>query len=233
MPGSYEQDLISMQLDRGVGIFACDSYTVLSSTSFTLTSHGPVPGHVNLESIGSLWCPYGGPYHLALNSEVFVRAWQRIFQDGAFRDAAWTVKADPDAVFLVSRLRGHLAGVKAPEGAAEWRGSYLNNCDEGLHGPLEVLSRRAMETLAAGLPRCQETLRGQFNTWGEDVFLRDCLHLLQVDRVDDFRLLSDRACFHEDPTADGCSSGKVAFHPFKTAWAYQMCLSKLEGVEKL
>ena len=102
---------------------------------------------------------------------------------------------------------------------------YLNNCRFGLHGPLEVFSRAAVTRLTDGLSQCDD-LRQQ--EWGEDKFLDRCLMLLGVVRVNDFNLLSEKACGGDEPD---CASGAVAFHPFKDPLSYFQCWTKAAGRE--
>jgi len=224
MAGGYEEKLLRMQLGKGVSIFACESYTVMSSTVVDLGTDSGGLLHVKSDDIGSLKCNFGGPWNLALNSEIFVRAWRHVFKKGIYRDHSWSVKVDPDAVFFPGRL------LKRVERHDAISSSYLNDCDQGLHGPLEVISRGGMETFREGISNCTKSLKHEFWTWGEDVFLRHCLGLLHVQKVDDFRLLSEPACFNEHPDQDGCSSGKVAFHPFKSIQTYETCLDKAGGL---
>lgn len=223
MPQGYEVSLVRTLLNRGSGIFQCDEYSVFSEGDVEL-SPGP-PVRIGTEDIGSVKCNYGGPWYLALNSEVFIKAWQRVFDDGKYLRAGWTLKVDPDAVFLPKRMRVHMAG-SDPDASV-----YFNNCDQGLHGPIEVLSRGGMRAFAKGMGLCESNLKHEFGEYGEDVFLRHCLGLLEVNRVDDFRLLSEDRCMWENPIKDGCVSGKVAFHPFKTAESYFKCMREAEGEE--
>jgi len=215
MPHGYEVSLMTKLLQQSAGIFACDRHSVFSSKVFELGS-----GHkrVKTVNIGSVQCSYGGPYYLALNTEIFYRVWKKVFEDGIWRLSAWSVKVDPDAVFLAPRLREH---VKHSEPDAD---VYLNNCDQGLHGPVEVIARGGMRRFDKGLARCRKELEEEWTWTGEDVFLRHCLGLLKVNRVDDFGLLSETHCFYENPPEDGCVSGKVSFHPFKDPESYFRCL---------
>jgi len=224
MATGYEGPLMKAQLKKGVGIFACEKYSVLSSEEMEL-SPGP-PAKVVTEDIGDLHCNFGGPYNLALNSEIFARAWKRVFRDGHYKLAAWTVKADPDAVFLPSRLR-HLL-----RGADETASVYLNNCDQGLHGPIEVIALGGMRVFDRNISDCIDSLKHEWTWAGEDVFLRHCLGFVGVNRVDEFKLLSEDHCFNENPAQNGCYSGKVAFHPFKNNKGYFKCLSQAEEQEK-
>jgi len=211
-PDSYEVDLLMSLWKSKVGIFACDNFTVFSSGVFEL-----VPSVIT-ESIGSMKCDYGGPFNLALNSDIFVRVWKRVISDGLWKASGWSVKVDPDAVFLAGRLRENVR-YSDPEATI-----YLNNCDQGLHGPIEVIARGGMRAYAAGFSDCETSLSKEFSWAGEDVFLRHCLGMLNINRVDDFRLLSEDHCMWENPLQNGCVSGKVAFHPFKSPDAYFKCL---------
>jgi len=100
-----------------------------------------------------------------------------------------------------------------PEEAA----MYLNNCKWGLHGPLEVLSRRAVAAYVSGLPQCTQMRQ---NPWGEDKFMDSCMAQLGVVRTNQYRLLSETAC-GEHPAP--CGSADVAFHPFKSIQSYFSC----------
>mmetsp|Transcript_53648 Transcript_53648/g.166236 ORF Transcript_53648/g.166236 Transcript_53648/m.166236 type:complete len:234 (-) Transcript_53648:173-874(-) len=222
------------QLGGGLGIFACDGHAVFNSTERLdfLRRQGlpvrtvPVPG--------TLAAPLGGLYHTALNTDVFVRVWKAAVRQGDFRRYDWTVKADPDSVFLPERLRQLVRTVsqRLPElerpGTAvchacggNWSSAavYLNNCRFGLHGPLEVLSRGAVDAFASGLPRCEHL---RVKPWGEDWFMDHCLQHLGARRVDEFRLLSEAHCGqHPFP----CKAASVAFHPFKDVQRYLQCSS--------
>jgi hypothetical protein len=163
-----------------------------------------------------LWCQVGGKFNTVLNSPIFVRIWKKVMSDGQYKEFDWTVKVDPDAVFLAPRLRQRLSRAHSSDNV------YFNNCKDGLHGPVEVISRGGMEVYRKGIAHCVSKLSWEFSTYGEDVFLRHCLGMLQVNRVDDFALLSE--------TFGGqlpqCTSGAVSFHPLKTTETYFTCLAQ-------
>lgn len=94
---------------------------------------------------------------------------------------------------------------------------YLNNCQYGLHGPIEVFSRRAIATYIAGLPVCSDMLP---NPWGEDIFIDQCMMKLGLTRIDVFDLLSEVAC-GEQPAP--CGQTDVSFHPFKNVEKWFAC----------
>mmetsp|Transcript_78534 Transcript_78534/g.163164 ORF Transcript_78534/g.163164 Transcript_78534/m.163164 type:complete len:635 (-) Transcript_78534:203-2107(-) len=120
---------------------------------------------------------------------------------------------------LAARPPPHDCGCECDDFACDLPGSavYLNNCKWGLHGPIEVLSRRAVATYAAGLPKCVDLLQ---NPWGEDKFLDQCMQQLGVTRSNEYSLLSETAC-GEQPAP--CGTSNVAFHPFKSIQSYFMC----------
>jgi hypothetical protein len=212
-------------LKGGQGIFKCDSYTVFSSDDVEL-SPGP-PSRIGTENIGSVHCEYGGEFNLALNSDIFVRVWKKVFRDRVYDEHGWTVKVDPDAVFFPDRLLWQVRNSNSSDSI------YLNNCDQGLHGPIEVISRGGMRTFEAGIDKCVDDLQHEFTWAGEDVFLRHCLGMLEVNRVDNWAILDEAVCFYGDPVGKGCYSGKVAFHPFKELDSYMNCVQQaLESNEE-
>jgi len=221
LPFGYELSLVRTQLQQGVGIFACNEYSVISNTSIVL-SPGP-PVKIVAEAMqGSLQCGFGGEFNTALNSEIFFRVWLKVIALARFRLHDWTVKMDPDAVFLPGRLRSRFAS-SDPKSVV-----YINNCDEGLHGPIEVISNGGMRTYAAGIQKCRQRLEAEWMSYGEDVWLRHCLGLLGVNRVDAFDLLREKACRpFKDPVP--CVAEAVAFHPLKTPQAYFACLAQAES----
>merc|ERR1719454_741985 len=138
LPDGYEFELLQEQLRRKVGLFSCDAYSVLSSRELELS---PGPPRVVTEIVpGSLKC------------EIFVRVWKKVASIGTWRQHDWTLKLDPDCVFLPWRLQSRLKGGSADDKV------YINNFKEGLHGPIEVLSRKAMEVYDGGMERCVSEL---------------------------------------------------------------------------
>lgn len=200
-------------------IFQCDTYQVFSD------GENEVGPGVVAEDIGSTKVSFGGPYNNALNSPIFERVWRHVFNDARFGKFDWTVKVDPDCVFLPGRLKMHLLeDVANPNDVV-----YLNDCDQGLHGPIEVISRGGMAVFKDGIDRCTDALRKEWDWAGEDVFLRHCLGMLGVNRVDDFQILSEGACMWQDPVHKGCGTGHVSFHPFKDESTWFKCLAQAQG----
>ena len=104
-----------------------------------------------LEVVGSLVAHHPGT---ALNTEIFFKVWDRVFQDKRYLFHEYVVKVDPDTVFLVDRLRVALAFHHDEEG-----GVYFNNCKFGLHGPIEVFSQKAVDVWQVWAPKMRAPLR--------------------------------------------------------------------------
>mmetsp|Transcript_34557 Transcript_34557/g.72373 ORF Transcript_34557/g.72373 Transcript_34557/m.72373 type:complete len:452 (-) Transcript_34557:55-1410(-) len=204
--GGYEMGLVKAQRERGISVFSCDDFALVSDEKTRLDSKlesYPIGPMVAKMSTWGSWS----------NTAIFVRAWQMIISKGTWRHHDWTVKVDPDCVFFAYRLRAHLE--KLPQNES----LYLKNWrrEFGFLGPVEVFSRAAIETFHRGNVSCQETI-GVDNT-GEDGFMQSCMEFLQVGHADDFNLLDHSG------TMWSCGNAEVvAFHPFKTTDGYLQCL---------
>jgi hypothetical protein len=221
VPRTYEVSLLRMQLTKGVGLYDCDGYAVYSNETVELNPDSPVPVTSRVVE-GSLQCPVGGKFNTVLNSGIFARTWKQVMSDSQYLKFDWTVKVDADAVFLPQRLRERLRLRKAHSADRV----YFNNCKDGLHGPVEIISRAGMKVYSKSVGRCISKLTWEFDEYGEDVFLRHCLGLLQVNRVDDFALLAETF----GGAIPQCTSGAVTFHPLKTVDEYSNCLAQTAQV---
>jgi len=106
LPFGYEPGLCKAVLDKGVGIFQCDSYAVYSNEDMDLGTHPGTGASVATVNIGgSLKVEYGGKWHTALNTPVFLRVWEEVIKHGEYKQHDWLVKADLDSVFFPSRLK--------------------------------------------------------------------------------------------------------------------------------
>jgi len=212
-PGSYEIGLLQMQHHLKVGIFACDEFAVYSNVLMELAP-GIRTGVINSD----LKCKLGGDAGTALNTGIFIEFWKRVISDGRFRFNEWTVKVDVDAVFFPERLRGVLREHHDGD-----NGVYLNNCKYGLHGPIEVFSRKAVETYAMNYRKCQKKLWFAATHWGEDMYMDQCLQkVLNVQRDNQWSLICEDHC--DCPEYKACNTGAVVFHPFKTEAEYRQCM---------
>lgn len=215
VPWGREHELVTWQHKAHKGIFNCDQHAVYSNTT-NLNLNGVQVQVVQTD----LHCPIGGQWNTRLNTPIFIKLWQQVVRDGQYSLTSWTVKADPDAVFLPQRLRDV---VESPSHrtAQEGNGVFADNCEyrHSLHGPLELLSRRALEVYSLGhQEHCEQPPQ-------EDVYMRACLLKLGVKVLNDYNILAEEYCFWDWRS---CKSGRVAFHPFKTLHGQWDCFANAE-----
>lgn len=212
-PNSYETALLQMQKNLRVSMFACDEYNVYSNAAIEI-----LPGLTTAIIESDLKCGMGGDAGTALNTGIFIAFWKKVIEDGRFRFNQWVVKVDPDAVFFPDRLRGLVQSI--PDGE---RGVYLNNCKYGLHGPIEVFSRTALEYYGKEYHRCEQKLWFAYDHWGEDMYIDQCMDkVLKIRRDDIFSLICEDHC--DCPEYKACNNAAVVFHPFKTEDDYRQCM---------
>lgn len=215
---NYEPTLVAMQILHKRSIFSCEASDVYSDKVMKIGDR------VTTKVKGTdLKCEKGGPFNTLLNTPMFIKVWEQVLRDGNFRKHEWIVKVDCDAVFLPNRLLRLVQG-PALEGAQEGRGVFINNCGFGLHGPLEVVSRKALETYGEGYKDCPTPPQ-------EDVYLQACMNHLGVKQVNQFNLLSEDHC--RTPNWQDCQSEHVSFHPFKDVEAYEACESRAKEASML
>jgi len=211
-----ELELSRELFKRDLHIFSCDSWTLYSGIDVVLGTKGEIV-HKARAIPGGIKADVGGMYMTLSNTEIFLKVWKAVFDDGKIWDADWTTKIDSDTVFLPERVRFHLT-TKNPLDAI-----YFNNCKYGNHGPMEIISKAGMAAFSAGMETCIWRFKGEFNLFGEDVFVRHCLRSLAVPQHDNFNLLSEEHC---DENPSPCVSGKAAFHPFKNWTHHSKCLEE-------
>jgi len=229
LPYGYEPQLVASLYNKQVSIFACDRYAVYSNRTLQVT---PTLATRKIEI--DLQCDYGGEFRTALNSDIFRAVWRQVADDGDYLSYTWTVKVDADTVFLPGRL----SNVLSRWGESEAPGSggiYFANCKFGLHGPIEVLSRAAVQAWAWGSDLCAQHFTKLCDGdcyWGEDMFLDQCLkRVLGVRRENLFTLLTEEHC---DPPADWrkCQlPHQVGFHPFKGVRSWFECYEAAREVD--
>jgi hypothetical protein len=225
----YEVGLAMAQLEKKLGTFACDASAVISTEDLGLDGVDTlVIGNMKVEG-------YTADAGTSPNAPVFVEAWNKINEDGRFRDHDWTVKADPDAVFLPDRLLKKLLPGQQPENpypppyqSDPSRGQFLLNCDlmagwgagwgDGwpmMFGSLEVISRDALETYYANKDSCPGP-----DGKGEDAFMGLCLRSLQVGEL--FMRNGDNAC-----SGGSCDDQSfVSYHPYKDPGMWFDCYER-------
>jgi len=107
----------------------------------------------------------------------------------------------------------------------ERRPVYIKGCNMGFgfFGALEVISSKAIAEYAKFGRRCQLEL--DYEGWGEDMFMAKCFDLLGFEHIENFDMLADSYC---GPPASPCTSGAVAFHPFKRSVDFLKCLQEAQ-----
>eukprot|EP00429_Kryptoperidinium_foliaceum_P022615 CAMPEP_0176143422 /NCGR_PEP_ID=MMETSP0120_2-20121206/73000_1 /TAXON_ID=160619 /ORGANISM="Kryptoperidinium foliaceum, Strain CCMP 1326" /LENGTH=709 /DNA_ID=CAMNT_0017479733 /DNA_START=17 /DNA_END=2146 /DNA_ORIENTATION=+ len=216
---SHEPSLVRMQASEHKSIFNCDGFAVYSDKAIAL---GSVTSRVVRGT--DLKCYHsGGEFNTLQSTSVFVKVWEQVVSDGLYAPFDWTVKADPDAVFFPVRLRRLLSDM-ASLGNAMGGGVIFNNCGFGLHGALEVFSRRAVEVYGGGWATCEQPSQ-------ESAYLQACMVKLGAEQVNQFSLLSEASC--RTPNWQACQSEHVAFHPFKSVDAYVACEQRADAAERL
>jgi len=228
----YERDLISAQYEKQVSIFGCEDWLVLStggelqvgdtkSIQIDGTKDAGKGDMSNADDTTNSW----------LNTEIFMKAWELVIDDGRFRHHDWVVKVDPDTVFFPSRLRAHMVPLTPKHGSQQ---KFIGNCNRvfdasrekfkvKLFGSLEIFSRGAIEAYEDGAKHCKSALKWQ--GWGEDYWMQACLLELKVAQLDDMTVLGDSRCYPA-PCAD---STKVAFHDYKDTTSYFACWGESLG----
>jgi len=215
----YELDLVRSQVAKGVGIFACDEFSMLSDAVLDVTD--------DLKTLLIPPCEKVGVSKdgTAANTLVFMQAWQVIKNEGRYKAHDWVIKADPDAVVIVPRLRKHLA---------EFTGktTFIKNCMKYtgpgwpmMFGSLEAFSRQAIDLYYEGADRCKKEL--EWDVWGEDLFMGNCLKMLGADSDFDGGIIGDNVCKGAD-----CKDGTTAvYHPFKDEESYFQCYNDALATE--
>mmetsp|Transcript_93441 Transcript_93441/g.273585 ORF Transcript_93441/g.273585 Transcript_93441/m.273585 type:complete len:780 (+) Transcript_93441:35-2374(+) len=222
VPWGNERDLLREAHTMNAGIFGCEDAAIYSSEAVEVA-----PGVKTIIARDSLKCDYGGEFKTALNNDIFMDIWKKVVGDGAYARSDWTVKVDPDSVFFAHRLRQRLQSLQAQ---ADKEPMYINNCKLGMHGPFEVLSRKAVKSWYDGMDHCVAYFRKLCSgdcLWGEDMFLDQCFQrVLHVKRVNIYNVLLEDHCFPPKGW-DSCHNREsVAFHPFKSPGNFTACLER-------
>lgn len=193
LPKSHEGELLTQAKSCKGSIFSCDAHAVYDSAPADAIH-------------GMDW----GSFKNALQ---FIEVWKGVFKMGLYKNYDWTVKVDPDAVFIPWRLVEHLDKLRPPAD----KPIYIKNSDTAFEfmGAIEVLSKVAMDSFALSYQDCQRTLPGKTNA--ENGWLKSCLDAIGAGYMKDVDLLSA-------PDEPKCTSAKrVVFHPRKDAVAWGSC----------
>lgn len=223
MMAPKEAPTVVRMLDRGLFQQGCNAFRLYSNTSFlaNVTDHPNCAPHNCWEQAiqGSMEAPRGGVYNTTLNAGFFIATFNHIFKTGIYRKYDWTVKLDADAVWLPERLRGLVSLYSSDVPALG--GNTHPEC-RTTYGPIEILTRPAMEAYASNVDVCQSTSESldYISQYGEDLVLQRCLGLNDVRSYPMPLMLA----WSVPGKCVGC---EVAFHPFKSAKAWDACFEQL------
>jgi len=211
-----EANLVKLQRFNKWGVFQCEEWAVFSDVVMDLGLGG------QSTPIGDMTCQKG-PWGSWMNTMVFAKAWHSIYETGQYLNHDWIVKADPDAVFLLDRLKLNLASVPLSEAWA----IHNNKTGTPMLGPMEILNRVALDIYYANNPPslsgtdkavCETPWMG---TGGEDGYLSECMQILGVKTVyHKHILLNWKPIKCTDPAY-------VTFHPAKTEADYRRCMKEI------
>jgi len=238
---STEKELLTLQNKYKASIFGCEGKNVFSDAAVDL-GDGILTiqvedtynefHQIKREQTGS-W----------VNWAMFFQVWMKVREVGTWHDHDYTIKVDPDAVFIPARMRTWLSGKADTE-----HGVYYENCKNvqmGYFGNLEVMSNKATSVLTANLEDCHQVFAPcandgcdwKWGPWGEDVFAQRCMDRHHVEKVQAWDVTTDGACKFDRPegekdnkkwAAPDCSKvTTVAIHPFKKPEAYFKCLGEI------
>jgi hypothetical protein len=217
----YELDIVKNQLAWNAGIFACDGYAVLCDKKLVLGGSAKKP----FETIPFTPAKVGlSKDKTAANAQLFMNAWNAVKTSADYSNYDWTLKVDPDAVLIPDRLRPHLVPFSS-------KPVYVKQCGKWIpypgwpkmYGSVEIFSRQAVQAYFEGEQRCKSGL--QWQQWGEDIFMGQCLDYLGVGTSNDLGVISDALC----KGVDCGDSWAAAFHPFKSTGEWMQCWRKATG----
>lgn len=234
-PFGGELELVKNQFSKHKSIFLCEGHDVFSNESIEIG-----PGYMSQATGGTMVVEHGGKWGTVMNTDVFVRFWQAVGRVGTYNNHDWTVKADPDAMFMPQRLRDLVTcgpECNLPGGTLPVPGGpvFFNNCKWGMHGGMEVMSLEGIQLFITGMGQCESIRlaamdinqppgqRARDHAFGEDQYLRRCLRHVGVHQVEEEPILLSelRACGQPYPT--DCKGVRVAFHAMKTVEDWNYC----------
>merc|ERR1712187_321513 len=166
---SYELELVTQQFAQKVSIFACDAFDVYSDVSVDI-------GGLQTIKVDDV----KGDFHFQkrketgawVNTGMFKQIWKAIGEKGTYKNFDWTVKVDPDAVFLPHRLIQRIKWIPRLE-----HGVVLVNCK-----------------CDASIPWKIGVKNGKYGPMGEDLFAEKCMEKNGVAKVEAFDITKDGAC---------------------------------------
>jgi hypothetical protein len=222
--------LVALQYSKQASIFACDEYMVFAADDEKPVAPGVWPVQLaepEGQTGGGSWARSGGKEvddrMVVLNVKLLF--WRLLVQSNRYRFHDWTVKVDPQTVFIPGRFRIRIRHHDDPP-----TGTSVPTCEGRPSHALEVLSQKAVDTWSMGWERCVDFFAPQASAVQsrEEVLVDQCLGILQVKRDTDAYLLSSPDCMQTLPTSSArCSNVSfAAYHAFGTEESYRQCLQQ-------
>lgn len=220
VPWTGEPDLLLLHQQLEAGILSCDGFDVFSDRKMRIGSLDTI----EISDL-DLHCKINPQTRTVENTHIFRKAWKKVLDKLTWEQYEWTVKVDLDAVFFPDRLGVLLKDAWIRSHAQIGNGVWLNNCWRGLHGPIEVLSMRAMQVYHQHWAECASVAATRPQ---EDVYLGSCMHHLRVHRHDAWSLLAEDHC--DQPKYKECSGNWISYHPFKETDEWKGCYDRALGL---
>jgi hypothetical protein len=182
--------------------------------------------------MGGSWARSGGQETQDRMFAVHVKLlhWRMLIWSNRYRFHDWTVRADPETVFIPGRFRTRIRDLRyhhdePPTGIA------LAACEDHPSHAFEVLSQKAVEAWSLGWERCRDFFAPQasINQTREEGLVDQCLAMLRVERDTDAHLLNSPDCAHESTLSYTVNCSNVSFaayHPLGTEESYRRCLEQ-------
>jgi len=237
--GGSEEELVKLQLKKGISIFACDDYLVTCAQQRLLGTnkeghevHTTINSETGKVKKGDL--SSGATTSSFLNVLIFMKAWDLAIASNKVWAQDWTVKVDPDAVFFPDVMRGHLKHKTGDEFPL----TYTLNCKEKhwkqdnikgdghyyykpqLYGAVEAFNKKAMGAYKDAGKECKKALKWQ--KWGEDLFMHKCMEMMEAEKLMDYKQVGDHRCPGNPPSECKCGN-RAAYHPYKEIHAWFGC----------
>lgn len=222
----HELEMMKKQYETRTGVFGCDDGVVMSDQEVILSKEGEPRQYTEVISHEVMEHPAG----VFDNHELFLDVWEKVRLNGRYKVADWTIKMDPDTLFIADRLRARIGGkshaflyptfyanCRAQDNVQYWERGWF------MYGALEIFSNKAVDVYFEGAERCRQHIRFYNHAW-EERYLTHCLEFLGVPLNSwlNLDLLSDPYCDKHLGEPD-CEGSAVAFHVLDTPEKYQQC----------
>lgn len=229
-PGTPDVEMLKLHMS-GKMLSGCDAYTVYSNVSLPELLGGDISSedlqlfspHEVPAVLGSMdvaregWPPEQPRIWSASNTNVFMQAWNHVWQAGLYQKYDWTLKVDPDTLLIPDRMRMLLQG--RTEKVALIDGNMKKSCpmDNGMGGIMALTSGMvdAMKKLHVGGDHLED-----YVTREDGLVTAYCEHIDGCQKLEEpnFKrngMVTENACR---------DSWKAAFHKFNSNSFMRNCL---------